>query len=359
MFSMYILSYKLFGSRLGAVISSLFYIFNFFFTIDRHIYPVVFGIFFIPPIFLCYCVIVDSIKQRRSIFRESLIFAVSLYVIIIFLWFNLAILAVILVSLVGFILYLFVTNSSIWKLLITHLILSVMLRLPLISWLIYYNYAYLNVSSTSLDLVQGTNWTWTHARLTLQNILKLDGSWAFEKYWAEPYVQFFKEPFIQFSGYVPFALALVSLVIASVLRRRDLKLVIFYLMMILAVVIFLTNTESPLGKFMYDWIPLMFLIREPYTKLMVPMVFFISLLGYAISNIWLLSCRRPLKSVNLRIKNMPFSISPDLARIFLVVAFIFLLVSAFANGSMLIGKTHFLSMIIPSYRNSTILVKCS
>lgn len=340
----YLLTIKFFNNKLAGVLSSLFYVFNFFFVNYSYAQTVSYSAFFIPLLVLLTTNIVDKMKKQLNHIRETVIFLIVASTAIPILYVNPAALYTTIMTVASFWVFYFVTNKDIRKRIAINLFTICISSAILLSWFIFVNYTYLVYSNSSLEFVTETNWQWSHARLTLPNVLRLDGAWAWDDYRDPFYKALYENPFMLTTSYIPISLSFAAFGFAVLKRDEHFWQILFFSTSIALIILFLTNSTNQLGQFVYDVLPYSFTLREPYTKLLPPLVFFMSLLiAYSIKAI--LSKASFIGKIRSNSPGNNFYIRNRWKGLITIILGSLLL----ANGSQLIGKNHLESIILPGY----------
>lgn len=343
MYFIYLLSFRMFKNVPGAVVSSLLYVFNFFYVNQGYTLTIAYGVFFLPLIIVVYLRIVDKIRLKADHLRETLLFVIILAVSIPILYVNPGVLYVVfLASLIFPIAYLI--NGKERKRIIRNFIVIAVLVVPVISWFILANYVYLNTSNSSLDFVK-SDWSWTHKRLTTFNLLKLDGAWSWSEYWSKQYVDLYNNPILVLTSYLPIVLCVAAVPFAIFYKRDRVKPVFLCIFPVALILIFLKDSTGPFGHFVYDMLPFSFVFREPYTKFLIPLTMFISLLaGFSIPIIY----HQFVSRISLNsFKNNRFTTIIVEKKIILKAIGVLIVLSLLSNGLLLLGNFHLQSLIIP------------
>ncbi len=350
MFFNHTLVMRLVRNRLAAIISSLFYIFNFFLVYSGLNMSVMFAFFLTPLILFLYANIISRMREGAKYTRETIIFALVSSLSIPIIYLNSGLLYVVLMTFFSFVGFFVITGSGIRKKIVTNLLVSALIVSPLLSWFVYVNYMYLTSENASYDFVRDEDWTWTHRRLTLENVLQLDGAWAFGKnYWAESFVDWYDSPVIMTMSYIPIALVSVTIATAIVLRSSHRAMLVLCGLAIGGIILFLVGSTGTIGKIVYSVLPFSFVLREPYTKLMLPLILFMSIvIGFSIRSI--LNWARLYPSDLGKSESRKKPPKPKSIRVIGLVLIVTLITSILSNGTPLLGKNRLESMLIPNYQ---------
>jgi arabinofuranan 3-O-arabinosyltransferase len=128
-------------------------------------------------------------------------------------------------------------------------------------------------------------WTWTHARATLTNALTLNTTWAWSYREYFPYADRLDDaPFGDLKACLP-VLAVVGVLLA---RRRDRRLALGLAVTALVAVWLATGLNGPvpaINRWFYDHVPGFWLFREPSKFLLLVLLAFAVLGGFAVSRL--------------------------------------------------------------------------
>ena len=179
----------------------------------------------------------------------------------------------------------------------------------------------------------------------MSNLLRLDGAWSWSEYWSAPYVEFYNNPFLILISYLPIAFAMLAIILAALYKRNHLKHVLLCILPIAFILIFLKDSMGPFGQLIYNILPYSFAFREPYTKLLIPLTMFVSLLaGFSVHVIYYrLSGYKKFEN---HARHMPDPVITDRRILPRFTAILVILLLLF-NGLPLIGSYHLKSLIIP------------
>lgn len=342
MYFIYLLSLRLFRNPLGAIASSLLYVFNFFYVNQGYTLTIAYGVFFLPLIVFVYLRIIDKIRLKANHLRETLVFVIVVTVSIPILYVNPGVLYAVFLATIIFPLA-YIAKGNEWKQIIKNLIIVGLLVVPALSWFIFANYVYLHTSNSSLDFVK-SDWSWTHKRLTPLNLLKLDGAWSWSEYWSKPYVELYNNPFLILTSYLPVTFSAAGIPLAILYKRDRLKNVLLCIFPVTIMFIFLNDSSGPFGQLIYSILPFSFVFREPYTKLLIPLTFFTALLaGFSVQIIYHQLSRKSFNSF----RKSRFSTLVVDKRIIPKMIVVLIILSLLSNGLPLLGSFHLQSLIIP------------
>jgi hypothetical protein len=343
MCTIYFLTWKLFQHRLASLVVSIFYVFNFFYVNNGVAQTVNYEMFFIPLLMILYYIIVERIKNNNESVRATGIFILATSISIPILYVNPAAAYATIITIGAFAIYLLIDNRKFSRKIAVNLAWIMIFVMPSLSWFVFSNYVFLNYSGASLESLETENWTWTHRRFISENILRLDGSWAWNDYRTSEYKDYYSHPILSMLSYSPMIFAFLGIILNVLLRdKRYLLLISFASIGLLLPLAFLVQSTEPFGSLIYDILPFSFLFREPYSKLMpVILVFMSILMAFAISKIFSASLLGRLKvRLSTRLKILVTYGVP--------VVVLFLILS---GGINLIGRAHLESLVIPGYEN--------
>ncbi|MGQ9640378.1 MAG: alpha-(1-_3)-arabinofuranosyltransferase domain-containing protein [Candidatus Bathyarchaeia archaeon] len=285
-FSMYYLSKTVYPQlKLSPLISSIFYMFNFFVLKSRLNIGVAWTYTFLPLLMALLIKIMAASQQNKAANKTIIYFAIASTISLSFASVNPAnvVIAVLLFAIL-FLYYLITQKSRIRQLLlgITKLTaISISLNLWwIIPILNYYLWSPLQFSPQ----ISVTVWSWTHGRASFLNLFWLNGDWGWRSEHF-PYIDSYSDPILIILTFVPFFLAA-----AAVLFKTNRSRFSAYIMLTILIFLFLAKglhePLSQLNLLLYTYIPGMAMFREPTPKFTMALMPFLALLiGYAVHHI--------------------------------------------------------------------------
>ncbi|MGQ9507362.1 MAG: alpha-(1-_3)-arabinofuranosyltransferase domain-containing protein [Candidatus Bathycorpusculaceae bacterium] len=285
--SMYYLSKTVYPKlKLSPIVSSIFYMFNFFVLQSRLNLGFLCTYVFLPLLVALLIRIMENTSMQNGqtnkfiiYFSIALVIAFSLAVV------NLVNIAIILSVLTIIVLYYLITRRSSTRSLLSNLIKIGFLSIPLNIWWAIPILNYFLLSSTTLNpTVSVTAWSWTCARSSFLNLFWLNGVWGWRPEYV-PYIESYSNPFLIVLTFVPFLLAASAL-----LFKTSKSCFNTYLMLAILFLIFLAKgLHEPLNQLnllLYAYVPGMAMFREPVSKFTMALMPFLALLiGYAVDHI--------------------------------------------------------------------------
>jgi arabinofuranan 3-O-arabinosyltransferase len=287
-FTMYFLSKTVYPKlKLSPVISSIFYMFNFFALGSRLNEGFAWTYTFLPLLLALLIRIMGITSQRNQTAtnRYIIYFAISLTLALSTASLNPANIVLILFVLTPIFLYYLIAQRNQIRPLLYNLTKTITLSILLNIWwtiplLNYYLWAPLTLNPE----VNVTAWAWTHARASFLNLFWLNGHWSWRPEYV-PYFDLYSNPILIMLTFIPFLTAA-----AALLFKINKSCFNAYLMLIILVFLFLAKglhePLSQLNLLLYTYIPGMIMFREPASKFtMVLMPFLALLIGYAVDSI--------------------------------------------------------------------------
>jgi hypothetical protein len=253
-------------------ISSLFYVFNVFYMPLR-IYAIPYNAFqaLLPFSLFSY--------RRYITYKESKYLVMFLASIIYFLpiiALNPSLLLLYLIIFVATMAFYLLKSSDFKLKVIYNIKLIFFSTLVSIYWALpYVLYSFSVAPSIARTLPSEVAWSWTSSRSSFLNIFWLNPSWAWRPEYV-PYINFYNNPFVMFSSFIPFILSTLSLVALCGATKSDMKLVTFVLLILIFLVKGFHEPLSVLYSVICETIPFYsILFREPQSKFMPVILFLI------------------------------------------------------------------------------------
>jgi hypothetical protein len=287
-FSMFYLAKTVYPEgRMAAIISSIFYIFNFSvlsLSIMLNI-GMVWTFAFLP---LLIALFIKIITQTQNVYKHVFCFAITFAIVVSISSINLADVALILISLVSVLLYyIFLQRKKTARSLIGNVTVLLTITLLLSVWWMIpiLNYYVLSPSTQLQTEVNVVLWSWTHARASFLNLFLLNGGWGWRPEYVPYYYLYSDNVILTVMLFIPLLLASSALLFRDEKRKFN-----TYLMLIILIFIFLAKgLHEPLSSvnlFLYNYVPFMGMFREPISKFTLIMIPFLALLiGYSTEKI--------------------------------------------------------------------------
>ena len=269
--------------RIAAVITSIFYLFNFFMLTILLNIGMLWTYISLP---LLAALLIKITSQSQKTFTNILIFAVVFSITSSISSINMANVALILISLTAILIYQIITKrkkaTEIFKKL---LILSIITILVSLWWIIpIINYYILSPTQLQKE-INVISWSWTHARSSFLNLFWLNGIWGWRPEYFPYYNQYMSNPILLFILFIPFNLAAAALLF----KDRKQKLNLYFMLLILIFMFLAKGLHEPfsfINLALYNYIPYMNMFREPTSKFTLIMIPFLALLiGFSVSKI--------------------------------------------------------------------------
>ena len=287
-FSMFYLAKTVYPEeKTAAIISSIFYIFNFSILSLPMVLNIgmVWTFAFLP---LLIALFTKIITQTQNVYKHAFCFAITFAIVASISSINVTDVALILISLVSVLVYyIFFQRKKTARSLIENLTILLIITLLLSVWWIIpiLNYFVLSPSTQLQTEVNVVLWSWTHARASFLNLFGLNGGWGWRPEYSPYYDLYSSHAVLTVLLFVPFLLASTALLFKNEKRKFN-----AYLMLIILVFIFLAKgLHEPLGSvnlFLYNYVPYMNMFREPISKFTLIMISFLALLvGYSTEKI--------------------------------------------------------------------------
>jgi hypothetical protein len=286
--AMYHLSRTIYARlSLSPLISSVFYMFNFFVLQSRLSIGMAWTYAFLPLLMALLITIVQrSLDQNNKTTNRNIVY----FAIVSSITFSVAVINpsnVILILLVlgtTLLYYVMTQRNQIRQLLPGIAKLTILSALLSLWWMIPIFNQYLWSTFTLSPEISVTAWSWTHARASFLNLFRLNGQWGWLPEYI-PYYHSYSDPLLLILTFIPFLLAAIALLFKTNKSRFN-----AYLMLVILLFLFLAKgTHEPLSQLnllLYTYIPGMTMFREPVSKFtMALMPFFALLIGYAGHNI--------------------------------------------------------------------------
>jgi len=287
-FSMYFLSKTVYPKlRLPPLISSIFYMFNFFVLQSRLNIGSVWTYAFLPLLMALLIRTAEATQQQngKTTNKNIIYFAITSTLILSFASINPAnVIIILLVLAITLLYYIIRQRNKLRPLLLNIAKLTVLAVLLNLWWTIpILNYYLLSPSALNPE-VSVIAWSWTHRRASLLNLFWLNGYWG----WLPEYVPYYgsySTSILLILNFIPFLLAASALLFKT--KKTSFN---NYLMLAILTLLFLAKglnePLSQLNLILYTYIPGMVMFREPVSKFTMAMIPFLALLiGYAVDNI--------------------------------------------------------------------------
>jgi hypothetical protein len=310
--SMYYLSRTVYPElRMSAIISAVFYMFNFFVQQSRLVVGSVWAYVFLPLLMALLIQIIRTAKHKAEIANRKIVY----FAIISTVAFSIAsanpanVVIVLFVLGITFIYYLIAQRNEISLLLQRVAKLTVLCILINLWWTIpILNYYSWSPSSTLNPQVSVTAWSWTQARASFLNLFWLNGGWDWRPEYV-PYIDSYSSPVLIALSFVPFLLVATSLLFKTNKSRFNAYLVL----VILAFLFLAKGAHEPLGQInylLYTYIPYMAMFREPTSKFTMALMPFMGLLvGYSVHKIATMKIGKPTSANFTKLTAVVFAIT--------------------------------------------------
>ncbi|MEM0217107.1 MAG: alpha-(1-_3)-arabinofuranosyltransferase family protein [Candidatus Bathyarchaeia archaeon] len=287
-FSMYYLSKTVYPQlKLSPLISSIFYMFNFFVLRSRLNPGMAWTYTFLPLLMALLIKIMNLTSQQNNKKTNKIIFyfAIISTISLSFASINPTNVVLTLLSLAILLPYYLIAQKN-----RIHQLLQQIVKLTIIStllnmwWIIpilnYYLWSPLQLNS----YINVTSWSWTHYRASFLNLFRLNGDWDWRPEYV-PYIDSYSNPILIILTFIPFFLAASALLFKTNKSRFN-----AYVMLIILIFTFLAKglhePLSQLNLLLYIYIPYMNMFREPQSKFTMAIMPFLALLiGYAAHHI--------------------------------------------------------------------------
>lgn len=310
--SMYYLSKTAYPElRMPAIISAIFYMFNFFVQQSRLVVGSVWTYVFLPLLMALMIQVIRSEKRETGTDNKRIVyFAIISAVAFPIASANPANVVIILLVLGITLLYYLIAQKNEITLLLRKVakltVISVMINLW---WTIpILNYYSWSPSSTLNPQVSVTAWSWTQARASFLNLFWLNGGWDWRPEYV-PYIESYSNPVLVVLTFVPFLLVATALLFKTNRSRFN-----AYLVLVILVFLFLAKgAHEPLGQvnfLLYAYVPYMTMFREPTSKFTMALMPFMGLLvGYSVHKIATMKIGKPASANFTKLTAVAFAIT--------------------------------------------------
>jgi hypothetical protein len=310
-FSMFYLTNKIYPkSKIAPFIASFFYVFNFFFLINLRNIGFRWTYAFLPLMLGLFFNIMNATNQndKKSANTNVIYFALVSIVAFSFASINPANIALFLIGLAVMAFYFLFKLRKKAKLYLFSIVKTFVATFMVSMWWIVPVFNSFIFSGEALNSqVSISAWNWTQVRSSFLNLFWLNGSWNWsEEYY--PYVSVYSNIFLTIIVFIPLILA------ASALLYKGNK-AHFNAFLMAAVLFFLFLAKglhepfSQFNAFLYQYVPLMNMFREPVSKFTIVMLPFMALLvGYGSERL-----------VNIKLPRVNYSISKVFISVFLMI----------------------------------------
>lgn len=331
--AIYFLSSTIYRNQIIApLISSVFYMFNFFMLLKTPNFGISWVLVFLPIVLAFYVRIVGNLKNNENASANIIGFAIITTILGSFASINPPLLVLILIAFLFIFLYYFLSESRLRIKLAKNLMLLSTLTLLINGWWIILFTQYLSsIKTGALDIgtvIDVTKWSWTHVRASLLNLFWLNGHWSWiPKYF--PYADVYSNAVLRLLVFIPMLIAFSGFLFRSKYRKIN-----TYFGLVVLLLMFLAKGLHPpleeVNLFLYNHIPGFYLFREPFGKFYMILIIFLALLIGSAAN----SIAETIESSEIR--NKKFFSSVSLA--FIISCFI---ASSFPfiTGEVISGKT--------------------
>lgn len=284
-FSMYYLSRTVYPKLdLSHIVSSIFYMFNFFVLQSRLNLGFAWTYMFLPLLMALLIKILEAVHQQdsKATNKKIIYFAVASTIILSFASINPPNVIIILSVLTILTLYYLFIQRKQLRSLFTNMVKLAAISIPINLWWVIPVLNYYSWSPSILNPEIGvTIWSWTHSRASFLNLFWLNGFWGWRPEYF-PYYDSYSNPILIALTFVPFLLGASALLFKS--RKSCFNA---YIMLFTLIFIFLAKglhePFSQLNLLFYTYIPGMVMFREPTTKFTMALMPFLALLiGYAV-----------------------------------------------------------------------------
>jgi len=314
-FSMYCLSKTVYPKlELASLISSIFYMFNFFVLRSRFNIGMAWIYTFLPLLMALLIKIIKAICQQNSKAANKTIiyFAIASTISLSFASVNPpnVIIAVLLLAIL-LLYYLITQKTRIRQLLLGITKLTAISTLLSVWWIIPVLNYYLWSPSQFNPEISVTAWSWTHSRASFLNLFWLNAGWEWRPEYV-PYLDSYSNSILTILTLVPFFLAAAALLFKTNKSRFN----AYIMLAILAFLFLAKGLHEPLSQLnllLYTYIPGMTMFREPTSKFTMALMPFLALLiGYAVHHI-----------VNIKIgKHKPNNLTKTIIITFVILTFV-------------------------------------
>lgn len=284
-FSMYYLSRTVYPKLPQShIISSIFYMFNFFVLQSRLNPGFVWTYTFLPLLMALLIKTLEVVppQDSRATNKRIIYFSIASTIILSFASINPSNVIIIFFVLAIMLLYYLFMQRKQFRSILMKIMKLVAISIPINLWWVI---PVLNTYSWSSSIlnpeVSVTVWSWTQSRASFLNLFWLNGEWGWRPEYV-PYLNSYSNPILIILTFVPFLLAAAALLFKSSKSRFN-----SYIMLFILIFIFLAKglhePFSQLNLLFYTYIPGMAMFREPTTKFTMALMPFLALLiGYAV-----------------------------------------------------------------------------
>jgi hypothetical protein len=287
-FSMYYLSKTAYPQlKISPLISSTFYMLNFFVLKSRLNPGMAWTYTFLPLLMALLIKIINITPQQNSKTTNKTIiyFAITSTIAFSFASVNPPNVIIALLLLATLLLYYLITQKNRIPQLLHKIIKVTAITTLLSTWWIIPILNYYLLSPSQLNpQISVTSWSWTHSRASFLNLFWLNGGWDWRPEYV-PYIDSYSNPILIILTFVPFFLAATAL-----LFKSDKSHFNTYIMLTILIFLFLAKglhePLSQLNLLLYTYIPSMNMFREPQSKFTMALMPFLALLiGYTADHI--------------------------------------------------------------------------
>jgi len=313
--SMYYLSKTVYPNfKLSPLISSIFYMFNFFVLRSRLNDGMTWIYTFLPLLMALLIKIMNATYQQnsRAANKTIIYFAIVSTISLSFASINPPNVIIAVLILAILLLYYLITQRKNIRQLVLGIAKLTAISTPLNVWWIIPVLNYYLWSPSQLNpQISVAAWSWTHVRASFLNLFWLNGSWDWSPEYV-PYIGSYSNPLLTILTFVPFFLAATALLFKTNKSRFN-----AYIMLAILAFLFLAkglhDPLSQLNLLLYTYIPGMIMFREPASKFTMALMPFLALLiGYAAHHI-----------INIKIgKHKPNNLTKTMATACLILVFI-------------------------------------
>jgi len=314
-FSMHYLSRTVYPKlNLSHIISSVFYMFNFFVLQSRLNIAFAWTYVFLPLLVALLIKIVKATYRQdsKTVNKTIIYFAITSTITLSFASINPSNVIITLLVLAITLPYFLITQRNrigtillnLTKLMVTSILLNLWWTIPILN---YYLWSPLIINPE----VNVASWSWTHSRASFLNLFWLNGIWSWRPEYF-PYFDSYSNPILIALTFIPFLLAAMALLFKSSKSRFN-----AYIMLFILIFIFLAKglhePFSQLNLLFYTYIPSMAMFREPTSKFTMALMPFLALLiGYSVDHI-----------ANVKISKVkPINLTKTLITTFFITIFI-------------------------------------
>jgi hypothetical protein len=294
-FSMYLFSKTIYPDhKIAPFFAAFFYMFNFFVLVSRFNLGFAWLYTFLPLLLALFVRIVNATyrQDKKSANIEVICFGLVSVVALSVASVNPANIALFLFALSVFTVYfLFKFKKNVLPFLFVIGKITA-LTIPINVWWMFPMLNTFIFSPAGLNSqVNVASWSWTHARASFLNLFWFNGTWGWLPEYV-PFINYYSNPVVDVLTFVPFLTAGSALLFKSNKSRFN-----AYIMVCILFFLFLAKgLHYPFGGngpfnvnlnlFLYTYVPLMSMFREPASKFTLLIIPFLALLiGYAAENV--------------------------------------------------------------------------